>query len=248
MRNFSFPPKKDLFREQRENNILAFYPLHNKSEQEWLWRHWGKAWTTLQSTDVYSFGEDLPPTAPPKEEMKKLDGTYQRYRVIDAVRDYFGENLALYFGFIGFYTRWVAFASILGVLALIVAFVDSITCKIFHFFFFEFLFLWITVLQHSSRILTLGPLQFMQSSLQFGRHGFSSSGRGRTLLSILSGTCLNTVLRNKFQSCGFHVQHLTNNLKKFEKKTLRSPDQTSVDHHDQVFGTEESSWSWTQRI
>lgn len=62
---------------------------------------------------------ELPPTAPPKEE--RGEDEFDDYRIIDTVKDYFGEDIGIYFSFVGFYTKWLLYASIVGLITLIVA-------------------------------------------------------------------------------------------------------------------------------
>jgi hypothetical protein len=45
---------------------------------------------------------------------------FWRSQPIHAVRDYFGENVAIYFAFLGFYAQSLFVASILGIIAFIV--------------------------------------------------------------------------------------------------------------------------------
>ncbi|CAM9680880.1 unnamed protein product [Chrysoparadoxa australica] len=77
----------DVVRLMTKGCILGFYPLHEKVELRELEQHW------------LNFFQ-----APWKQP-------------ISAVKDYFGEKVALYFTWLGHYTTWLIPASILGVLA-----------------------------------------------------------------------------------------------------------------------------------
>ena len=42
-------------------------------------------------------------------------GRWYKYQPLDHIRDYFGEKIAIYFAWLGFYTGWLLPASIVGV-------------------------------------------------------------------------------------------------------------------------------------
>lgn len=44
---------------------------------------------------------------------------WYKYQPLDAVREYFGEKIAIYFAWLGFYTAWLIPVSIIGVLVFI---------------------------------------------------------------------------------------------------------------------------------
>uniref|UniRef100_A0A671TZX4 Anoctamin n=1 Tax=Sparus aurata TaxID=8175 RepID=A0A671TZX4_SPAAU len=47
---------------------------------------------------------------------------YRRYQPLDHIREYFGEKIALYFAWLGFYTGWLAPASLLGTVIFLIGF------------------------------------------------------------------------------------------------------------------------------
>lgn len=68
----------------KSSNVLAFFPLHDSFRKERLLQRCFESWTVLFH--------------PPNDEM----------------REYFGEQVALYFEFLSFYTTWLVPASFLG--------------------------------------------------------------------------------------------------------------------------------------
>lgn len=78
------------------NGVLkSCYPLHEnygqrndleKTTRQLLWDHWAKPWSLLV------------------------------YQPLHLIRLYFGEKLAFYFSWLGFYTAWLIFPSIAGLL------------------------------------------------------------------------------------------------------------------------------------
>ncbi|XP_054884748.1 anoctamin-7 [Poeciliopsis prolifica] len=48
---------------------------------------------------------------------------WRRYQPLDHIREYFGEKIALYFAWIGFYTAWLLPASLIGTLVFLLGFV-----------------------------------------------------------------------------------------------------------------------------
>ncbi|EQC28357.1 hypothetical protein SDRG_13904 [Saprolegnia diclina VS20] len=67
-----------------DGSILACYPLHNEDEI----KHLAKSW--------------IPKVAAPWTQP------------IEEIRDYFGERIAFYFGYLGHYTTWLIYASIVA--------------------------------------------------------------------------------------------------------------------------------------
>ncbi|XP_027901024.1 anoctamin-7-like isoform X1 [Xiphophorus couchianus] len=49
---------------------------------------------------------------------------WRRYQPLGHIREYFGEKIALYFAWIGFYTAWLLPASLIGTLVFLLGFVD----------------------------------------------------------------------------------------------------------------------------
>jgi anoctamin-7 len=44
---------------------------------------------------------------------------WNKYQPLDAIRNYFGEQIAIYFAWLGFYTGWLIPVSVIGVLVFI---------------------------------------------------------------------------------------------------------------------------------
>jgi hypothetical protein len=49
--------------------------------------------------------------------METWGKAYFKSQPLDKVRDYFGEELAFYFAWLGFYTTWLAPAAVIGIIA-----------------------------------------------------------------------------------------------------------------------------------
>jgi Calcium-activated chloride channel/Anoctamin, dimerisation domain len=73
----------------RHNIIQKFFPMHHKEKRKWLLANWA-TWRKMF-------------TKQPVEE----------------IRNYFGEEIGLYFGWLGFFTKWLWFASAFGVLCFV---------------------------------------------------------------------------------------------------------------------------------
>ena len=43
-------------------------------------------------------------------------GRWYKYQPLDHIRDYFGEKIAIYFAWLGFYTGWLLPVSLVGVI------------------------------------------------------------------------------------------------------------------------------------
>ncbi|CAI2170722.1 1786_t:CDS:10 [Funneliformis geosporum] len=75
--------------------------------------------------DIYPLHDGKPVSPLPLEEMNlraKLNELWvksKRRQPLETIRLYFGEKLALYFAWLGFYTTWLAIASIIGVIVII---------------------------------------------------------------------------------------------------------------------------------
>ena len=75
--------------EAAEEAIAAFYPLHNDTLRGKLAKSWLKA---------FAFPWQQP---------------------YDEIKDYFGEKVALYFRWLGNYTKWLVFPAVFGVAAFV---------------------------------------------------------------------------------------------------------------------------------
>ncbi|XP_041665292.1 anoctamin-7 isoform X2 [Cheilinus undulatus] len=77
-------------------------------------------------------GDFQPPTPPVPPESLSLRQTlytywakwacWRRYQPLDHIREYFGEKIALYFAWLGFYTGWLVPASVVGTVIFFVGF------------------------------------------------------------------------------------------------------------------------------
>lgn len=76
----------------RDGIITKIFPLHQEEKRKWLMSEWVKV------TPFQLFFKAQP---------------------LDRIRDYFGEDIALYFAWLGFYTKWLWLASIAGVFCFI---------------------------------------------------------------------------------------------------------------------------------
>ena len=47
---------------------------------------------------------------------------------MDQIREYFGERIALYFAFLGFYTVWLIWAAIFGLIVAIFGIINAVEC------------------------------------------------------------------------------------------------------------------------
>uniref|UniRef100_A0A3Q4HUU4 Anoctamin n=1 Tax=Neolamprologus brichardi TaxID=32507 RepID=A0A3Q4HUU4_NEOBR len=47
---------------------------------------------------------------------------WRRYQPLDHIREYFGEKIALYFAWLGFYTGWLLPASVVGTVIFLIGF------------------------------------------------------------------------------------------------------------------------------
>jgi len=50
---------------------------------------------------------------------KEWSLSFTKPQPLDRIREYFGEKVALYFAFLGFYTSWLWSASIVGIIVFI---------------------------------------------------------------------------------------------------------------------------------
>eukprot|EP01091_Cochliopodium_minus_P011715 TRINITY_DN339_c0_g1_i4.p1 TRINITY_DN339_c0_g1~~TRINITY_DN339_c0_g1_i4.p1 ORF type:complete len:898 (+),score=254.62 TRINITY_DN339_c0_g1_i4:225-2696(+) len=110
-----------IFHEVQKKRLLGGFALHNPDTVEWLMQNWVRG-RTSQFKNIYDLKSNfnLPPFVPSMHEQVKEDRDYDKYRLIDAVKDYFGEEIGLYFSFTEFYARWLIAASIVGVIALLI--------------------------------------------------------------------------------------------------------------------------------
>ncbi|XP_036943144.1 anoctamin-7 [Acanthopagrus latus] len=80
---------------------------------------------------LHEGGFELPPAPAPPESLGLRQilyaywaqwTCYRRYQPLDHIREYFGEKIALYFAWLGFYTGWLLPASLLGTVIFLVGF------------------------------------------------------------------------------------------------------------------------------
>eukprot|EP01052_Picozoa_sp_SAG31_P046099 SAG31_NODE_8679_length_1407_cov_1.637615_1_plen_202_part_10 len=101
--------------------LLDFFPKHNYAELEYMKQEWGNFGMLLRCSVLgYTEGDHIEAFGHPDNEIKKrrfpLVWTYQP---IHEIRDYFGEDTALYYAWLGTYTAALFVASILGIVTMI---------------------------------------------------------------------------------------------------------------------------------
>jgi hypothetical protein len=122
--------------------LRAYFPLHQESELVYLKREWGNPKMLFKSSIVGYLRE-----SEPGEEGREMNtfgscGKERRvfkfpysliYQPLEEIRDYFGDDVGLYFAWLGQYTKSLGMMSITGVLVMLyqpVASADS-GCKFF---------------------------------------------------------------------------------------------------------------------
>ena len=102
---------------KKKGQIDNYYALHAPEQVEWLINNWvkhkGSQYKLIKECTSY------PPTFPINEEDKK-HRSFERYRIMDVVKDYFGEEIGIYFAFVEFYSMWLIAACVIGFVALII--------------------------------------------------------------------------------------------------------------------------------
>ncbi|XP_050696718.1 anoctamin-10-like, partial [Eriocheir sinensis] len=130
---------------QEEELVTDFFPLHDRQVLENLASDWYKAIFQGAPLGQLLPALGLPPLPFPK---KKKDDQQEEKRPADPspyedrIRNYFGESVAMYFSFLGFYTLALAFPAALGVAQLFLS-VDTLTE---YALFAAFNLVWVTVL------------------------------------------------------------------------------------------------------
>lgn len=82
--------------------ISKIFPLHEPAKKLWLINNWAKASNIFGSRQQFG------------TEEKKY-----RFQPLLEIKNYFGEEIAFYFAWLGFYTLWLLFASIVGIIIFI---------------------------------------------------------------------------------------------------------------------------------
>ena len=112
--------------------IVQRFPLHMYSKLHDISHTWVTFWKQNHHSEV------TPPWSPFRTSYKD---TYTRVsndvgyfmanlltQPLDSIAEYFGESIAFYFAYMAFYTRWLVFPSVLGVIVFAV--------QVSFFFFF----------------------------------------------------------------------------------------------------------------
>lgn len=130
-----------------EDLITDMFPLHDRQALDTLSSQWYKA--IFQGAPFGKSG--LPPTPLPlpiKTEESGSEGEHKdlprhdQSPYTEKIRAYFGEAVAMYFSFLGFYTLTLLLPASLGLLQLVLS-VDTLTE---HAFFAAFNLVWVTIL------------------------------------------------------------------------------------------------------
>jgi hypothetical protein len=95
-----------------------YFPCHDQAELDWLKQNWGNYGMLVgaltkccqkSESNRLRLGCGLKKGAVTRQHMLY-------YQPIDEVRDYFGDHVALYFAWLGLYTRWLQWPAILGLM------------------------------------------------------------------------------------------------------------------------------------
>ena len=115
--------KKNGDTEDFVGNMTTYLPLHYKPMRQTLTETWGnygmlKKWKVMGRNPEYKSQVPYGSDSNPETSQYAL-----LYQPIDAIRDYFGEEVAVYFAWLGLYTESLMYPAVLGVLVLIAQFV-----------------------------------------------------------------------------------------------------------------------------
>ena len=109
----SGPGGKEVF----VGSMLMFFPTHQDQELEFLktsWGSWSHMWSCSTIAKPNEGGKTLAWGHPQNTPAKQTPGFL--YQPIDEMRDYFGEQVTMYFSWLGPYTKVLASLSILSAL------------------------------------------------------------------------------------------------------------------------------------
>ncbi|KAB7497492.1 Anoctamin-10 [Armadillidium nasatum] len=131
----------------KEELITDFYPLHDRVVLEDLGNRWYKSIFHGASLEVLFSPFTLPSQSKrssctsTSRLSKRSEGDEDTREFLDEIRNYFGESVGIYFGFLGFYTLTLIAPAILGVIQMFFS-VDTLSE---HAFFAAFNLVWVTV-------------------------------------------------------------------------------------------------------
>lgn len=118
----AFPPPYPCRSASPANSLLPhagtfkmFYPLHNTREIDFFNQRWGnfKLLTNFWTTQLPNEGEEgLAHYHPDTVPTRQLSCIYQP---VDEIRDYFGDEVAFYFAWLGTYTSSLTVPGLMGV-------------------------------------------------------------------------------------------------------------------------------------
>ena len=104
--------------------IVQRFPLHMYSKLNDIKHSWVTFWKReAYGTEVKTWS---PFTVPYKVTYNQIKISMEYFwnnlltQPLDSIAEYFGEHIAFYFAYMAFYTRWLVFPSILGVIVFIV--------------------------------------------------------------------------------------------------------------------------------
>eukprot|EP01052_Picozoa_sp_SAG31_P026523 SAG31_NODE_2409_length_5754_cov_2.321485_2_plen_1028_part_00 len=109
--------------EQFVGNLSTYLPLHHKLSREYLTEVWGNYGLLFKCKVVVKQQEFDGKIAYHDPDNVPTGQFGPLYQPIDEIRDYFGEEVAIYFAWLGCYTSSLTYPAILGVLILLVQFI-----------------------------------------------------------------------------------------------------------------------------
>jgi hypothetical protein len=142
------------------SSLCDFYALHHADELAFLLENWGTYAMIHPRNIIYT-------------DRRGIKWFGPHYQPLDQIRDYYGEHVALYFAWVGLYTRWLVMPAALGCITMAGYAIWDEDNNRFALVQSVVLSLWST--------LFLGAWERLQSELKFkwGSEGFEDSEEPR---------------------------------------------------------------------